>query len=281
MIKIKKIFVLLFILSLTVRAQDSSATNKKNLEYKGVVGINISQTSFTNWSQGGENSFVYSFFGNFALNYSSGKIKLENSLKLSFGKSKAGKEPYRVNDNELYLQNVLTYDIGFKLEPYFSNIFKTILADGYDYGTVPIKKIASFFDPAYISQSGGFAYEVPGLKTRLGVGAQEIITNNFTRYSDDPATAEKEKFKIEAGIESVTEVELKLAENFIYKGYYRFFGRFKELSNWDVRLDNTLTAKINSFMNVNLNVLLIYKKVESPKTQIKEALQLGFSYALF
>ncbi len=272
------LIIFLIGISISIKAQN---TTKTNWNFNGIVGLNISQTSFTNWSQGGENSFVYSFFANFAANYSAGNIKVANSLKLTFGKSKLGKEPYRVNDNELFLQDVFTYNVGFKVEPYVSNIFKTILADGYDYGVTPAKKIASFFDPAYISQSAGFAYERKSFKSRLGLGIQETVTNNFTVYSDDPATPEIEKLKVEAGIESVTETKLELAKNFIYKGYYRFFGRFKEISNWDVRMDNTFSAKINEFMNVNLNVLIIYKKIESPKTQVKEALQLGFSYALF
>jgi len=277
--KYEAVILFLFLtFSLNVFAQDSS---KSNWEYKGIVGLNVSQTSFTNWSQGGENSFVFSFFSNITLNYSKGNFKFQNSLKLTFGKSKLGKEPYKVNDNEFYLQDVLTYGVGFKIEPFFSNILKTILVNGYDYGRLPVKQIAGFFDPAYISQSAGFSYENKIIKSRLGIGAQETITNKFTRYSDDAATPEVEKFKIEAGIETVTEINLSIAQNFSYKGYYRFFGRFKSPGNWDVRMDNTLTAKVNDFVNVNLNVLMIYRKIESPRAQLKEALQLGFSFVLF
>jgi hypothetical protein len=53
------------------------------------------------------------------------------------------------------------------------------------------------------------------------------------------------------------------------------------LSVWDVRWDNLITAKVNDYVSVNLNVLVIYDVNESLKTQIKEALQLGISYTLF
>jgi len=59
------------------------------------------------------------------------------------------------------------------------------------------------------------------------------------------------------------------------------FGRFEDMSVWDVRWDNTVTAKINDYFNVNINVLLIYDVDETLKTQLKEALQLGISYSLF
>jgi hypothetical protein len=66
-----------------------------------------------------------------------------------------------------------------------------------------------------------------------------------------------------------------------YKGYLRLFGRFEDMSVWDVRFDNTITAKINDYFNVNINVLLIYDVDETLRTQLKEALQLGISYSLF
>jgi hypothetical protein len=66
-----------------------------------------------------------------------------------------------------------------------------------------------------------------------------------------------------------------------YYTYLRLFGRFEDISVWDVRWDNILVAKINDYFNVNFNLLLIYDVDETLKTQLKEALQLGISYTLF
>ena len=66
-----------------------------------------------------------------------------------------------------------------------------------------------------------------------------------------------------------------------YFTYLRLFGRFEDISVWDVRWDNILVAKINDYFNVNFNLLLIYDVDETLKTQIKEALQLGVSFNLF
>jgi hypothetical protein len=62
---------------------------------------------------------------------------------------------------------------------------------------------------------------------------------------------------------------------------FRLFTRFNTLDVWAVRWDNTLTAKITRYVNVNLNVLLVYEKAQSAKTQFKEGLQLGFAYSIF
>jgi hypothetical protein len=47
------------------------------------------------------------------------------------------------------------------------------------------------------------------------------------------------------------------------------------------RRDNTLTAKVNNYINVNFNFLLIREIGQTRKTQLKEALQLGLTYNLF
>lgn len=249
---------------------------------KGVAGLNASQIAFSNWTQGGENSITWTTFGKFGLSYETEEINFTNDLKLAFGRSKQGDQEYRTNNNEFYLENVLAYKIELQVDPYISNTTRTVLAKGYDYEQEPKVQIAKFFDPGYITQSIGFAYaKLKNINTRVGIAFQETITDKHPRYSDDPETAEVENFKFETGIESVTEANFSLQENLLYTTNLRLFGSFEELDVWDVRWDNTITAEINDYVNVNLNVLVIYEKTQSVKTQIKEALQLGLTYNLF
>jgi len=46
----------------------------------------------------------------------------------------------------------------------------------------------------------------------------------------------------------------------------------------DVRWDNLITAKVNNYINVNFNFLVVYERKQTLRTQIKEALQLGIIY---
>ena len=277
----KKCVIFLFFFFLVLFAQVDSADFGKWLP-KGVAGLNVSQIAFSNWTQGGENSITWTTFGKFGLSYETEEINFTNDLKLAFGRSKQGDSEFKTNDNELYLENVLAYKIGMHVDPYISNTIRTVIAKGYDYEQEPKVQIAKFFDPAYITQSIGFTYsKLKNIKTRLGVGFQETITDKHPRYSDDPNTTEVENFKFETGIESVTEANFSLQDNLLYTTNLRLFGSFEELDVWDVRWDNTITAEINDYVNVNLNVLVIYEKTQSVKTQVKEALQLGLTYNLF
>jgi Protein of unknown function (DUF3078) len=273
----------LIFISSTLFAQDKKDSIKVGWEESAVTGLNLSQVAFSDWSQGGDNSIAFTLFGLFGANYYTLPWKLENSLKLAYGRTKLGENSFRTNDNELYLESVLTYDVqGWEVDPYFSNTVRTVLSKGFDYKVDPAVQISSFFDPGYITQSLGLNYDrVKGFKTRLGLAIQETITKDFNQYSDDADTPNKiEKFKFETGLESVTEGEVEFAQNMLLNSKLRLFTRFNMLDVWDVRWDNTITAKVNDFVNVNFNVLIIYEKSQSLRTQIKEALQLGFTYTL-
>jgi hypothetical protein len=277
----KVIFLVLILMTTNLFAQADSADFGKWIP-KGVAGVNVSQIAFSNWTQGGENSITWTSYGNFGLSFETMNWNFTNELKLAFGRSKLGDQEFRTNNNEFFLETVLAYKYGWAVDPYVSNSIRTVLAKGYDYEQDPKVEISKFFDPGYITQSVGFTYEkLKNIKTRLGIGFQETITDEHPRYSDDPETSKIENFKFETGIESVTEANVSLQDNLLYTSKLRLFGRFEDLNVWDVRWDNTITAKINNYVNVNLNVLLIYDKTQSVKTQLKEALQLGITYTLF
>ena len=245
------------------------------------VGLNISQLALSNWTQGGENSITYTFNGTGGLVYKSIGWTFSNNLKFAYGRTKLGGTDFRTNDNELYLESVISKNIDWPLSPYFSNTVRTPLGIGYTYDTDPPTEIAAFFDPGYLSQSIGLTYkQEKGFDTRLGLAVQETFTRNNTQFSDDPATTNIEKFKAETGIESVTNGEYVLDDNLLFKSNLRLFSRFNSLDVWDVRWDNSIVAKINNYLNTSLSYLLIYQKDQSVKTQMKEGLQLGVNYTI-
>lgn len=274
---IRKIFVVLFLSSILI-ASPQSDSSKWNPSVN--LGLNISQISFTNWVKGGENSLTWTLIGDFGLNYMGSEWILKNQLKSAFGRTKIGSQNFRTNDNELYIESVLSYNVGWKVNPYVSNTIRTQITEGFDYEKTPKRKIADIFDPGYVTQSLGFNYDNNStLKTRLGIAIQQTFTNRFRQYSDDKQTTNvKEAFKLESGMESVTHSEFLIDTNLKLKSKLRLFTRFEHIDVWDIRWDNNIVAKINSWLNVNFSFLLIYEKNQSYKTQIKQALQVGVLY---
>ncbi len=269
--------IFLIYISNILFAQD---TSRVIITTKASTGLNISQISFSNWAQGGEDSFTWTFTGNLSITTKSENWTTRNTFKLAFGRTKLGAQDFRTNDNEIYIETVLSRQFGWEVDPFVSNSIRSPITTGYSYKTKNPERIADFFDPGYVTQSIGFTYDkFRGIKTRLGVAFQEIFTNRQRKFTDNPDTKDKiEAFKFETGIENVTTAEFKVMENIFYKGLLRLFSKFDRMKYWDVRWDNLLTAKVNNYVNVNFNFLIVYDRKQTLRTQVKEALQVGLVY---
>lgn len=277
----KTLIILLF--PIVLFSQEVDSTLNKWIPSM-VAGFNISQVSFTNWAKGGDNSISWVLNGNFDLSYKTETWRFKNNLKASYGQSQQGDQGTKTNENDIYLESVFSYNVGWAVDPYFSNTVRTQIAAGYDYEVIPYTEIANFFDPGYITQALGFTYDkLQNFTTRLGVAFQETFASDFaSRYTDDPETTnEIEDFKFDTGLESVSDANYELDTNLFYKGKLRLFTRFSSLDVWDVRFDNTITAKVNNWLNVNLSLILVHEISESRRTQLKQGLQIGIVYTLF
>jgi hypothetical protein len=278
--KLSFALILLFFSGISLYSQQDSVKLNTWLP-TAAAGLNISQLALSNWTQGGENSITWTLLGNGSLKYKSIGWTFNNNLKIAYGRTKLGGADFKTNDNEFYLESVISKNLNWAVAPYFSNTVRTLVGVAYS-NTDPPVQTAAFFDPGYLSQSIGFTYQKQkGFDTRLGFAVQETFTRNNTQFSDDPATTDKiEKFKAETGIESVTNGEYVLAENMLFKSSLRLFSRFKSMDVWDVRWDNSIIAKINDYLNTSLSYLLIYQKDQSVTAQMKEGLQLGLNYTI-
>jgi len=281
----KKIILLLILIFTTpfFAEDDPPPPPQKTWIPSGIAGLNLSQLALENWTQGGEDALAFTLYTAFGLDYFDGPWAFTNKLKLSYGRTKLGSDDFRTTDNELFLENLLTHDVGWFANPYISNAVRTVITKGYDYSGDEAVQIADFFDPGYLNQAIGLAYKASEIfTTRLGVGFQETFTNTYTKYSDDPDTPnEIEDFKFDTGIESVSNLNIKFDDDLLYTSELRLFGTFDQIDVWDVRWDNIVTAQVTKLVNVNLNILLIYDVDQTAKTQLKEALQIGITYNLF
>ena len=79
----KKIAVILLasLASTSLFAQEASEKKEEKKPWKTgmLTSATFSQTSFTNWSAGGQNSVALNFLGNFFANYSKGNCLLYTS----------------------------------------------------------------------------------------------------------------------------------------------------------------------------------------------------------
>jgi hypothetical protein len=269
--------------AVSLTAQESEETSPDSLGWhrQAVGQLNLTQVSFDNWSEGGENAVAWqtTFASSFA--YRAPRYAWESSLKLGYGRSKLGSSDFRKSIDEIRLESVLSRRTKGPISPYVGLLARTQFSTGYKYQDSTRTATSGFFDPAYFTESVGIGYQPTGvLKTRLGAAVKETFTRLYNTYSDNPSTSQVEKHKVEGGITSVTDLNAKLRDDVLLVSTVELFSDLKTLRRTDVNWESTLTVQLAKYVNLNLDVRLLYDSDVSARRQLKQSLALGLSYAL-
>ena len=274
--------VVAFVLVPAVFSQEKEAKEEPKYGWqKEMVGnLNLTQTKFDNWAQGGEDAFAWQINLNLKFVNDQEKWTWSNMGKFSFGSTKMGDQESRKSIDEIKFESVYTYKLAELLNPFVAANGLTQFAPGYNYETESKTKISTFMDPGYFRESLGLGYKPNDIfQTRLGASMKQTITRNYpSPYADDPNTTEIEKTKNEIGAESVSDVSWKISDNTIFKSKLELFTTFSAFDETDVNWDNDFTTKISKYFNINFNFKLFYDKDISPKRQIKQFLGIGITY---
>ena len=244
-------------------------------------GINMTQTGFDNWVAGGESAFAWQMSVDYKFIRESEKVTFSNSGRLAYGGTKMAEDEMRKSVDEIKLESVMTYKLGAAANPFVAVTGESQFAAGYAYDVEPVKQISAFWDPGYLRESIGAGFDLrEGIKTRLGVALKQTLTSDYnTPYADDPDTDEIEQTKNEFGFESVTDIVLKISESSVYTSKVEIFSALNSIEETDVKWDNVLVVKVSEYINMNMNVKLLYDSNLSAKRQLKQAMAIGFNYA--
>lgn len=247
--------------------------------HRVVGGLNLTQVALKDWAGGGEDAIAWTVNITGRSDYQRDQVDWSSEYSFAFGQTKLGDAGVRKTDDKIDLSTTATYLLGVYVNPYVSATLKSQFARGYNYTDAGKVGVSQFFDPAYLTQTAGVGYQpAPQVKTRAGVGLREIVTRDYTSYSDDASTAKIEKLQVDAGLESVTQVEWALAQNMLLTSKLEVFAPLAALDETAVRSDSSLNLKVNRFVSTNLSLQIVDDPSAHDKMQIKEALSLGLTY---
>jgi len=281
-----KIFLVVVICFFLSNAALFSQTAKKDSAVYGwkkeIVGnLNLTQASFDNWGQGGENSLAWQINLNSQFTLDEKKFNWVNTGKFTIGYAKIEGNEARKSADEIKLESVYTRKINAFFNPYISATAQTQFASGFNYSDNNTKtKISKFLDPGYFTQSIGMGYHHGELvKSRLGATIKETVTSEFpVPFADNPNTPKLEKTKVEPGLSSVTDFRTALHENILLKSRVDIFSDLEAFDRIDVLWENDLVMKVTKYINVNFEFDLLYDKDISDRRQIRQVLSVGFTY---
>ena len=260
----------------------SDTVKKPGWKHSVVAGVNLNEVAFSDWAQGGTNVLAFTPWLNGSSRQDMEGTDWSTTYKFAYGQARVGSQGVRKTDDEIYMETLFILKLNPTINPYVGATLRTQFAPGFKYDAAGAgTPISRFFDPGYLSQSGGVAWQpLREVKTGLGLGLREIFTSRFTQYADDPRTSRIEKTRVEGGVRLLAHVDWKFAENTALILNEEFFSPFETPDQVFVRSDNSVVMRMNKLFSVNLNVLLIKDVTVSPRTQIKQVMAVGVSYVL-
>ncbi len=275
----------------------------------GIITLNLSQTSLTNWAAGGQNALSANGLTSLFANHKKDKGLWSNSLDIGYGILKQGKgEDFIKTDDKIDLLS--KYGRKAAKSWYYAALFnfKTQMAAGYNYPNDSVK-ISALFAPAYILGSLGMdykpgddfnAYLSPVTSKITIVGNQDLADQGAfgvtpAEYDElNVLISEGENVRFELGGYLRLEYRKELMENITVLTKLDLFSNYLDNpQNIDVGWENLITMKVNKFISATLSTHLIYDddidiSVDTnddgitdeigPRTQFKEVLGIGFSY---
>lgn len=243
--------------------------------------LNLSQSYFDNWSKGGTNTMSWEGRLEGAVIRKEVDWDWETRARVAYGQSHLDGLGTRKASDELMFETVYTRNVMEWINPFAAGKLQSQFAAGYDYndsaGTRT--RVTGPFDPTYVTQTVGLGKSWTDAYTvRVGGTLKETFSAAQYGYADDTETAEIETFKIEPGASFIADVRRDLMENILLTSNLNVFVNFRGIEAIDVRWENQLTAKVNSFVSLNAGLEILYDKDISARRQIRQTMAVGVSF---
>ncbi len=311
------------IFSLTVVAQVTDGETKlrsvngdttSGWKTGGMVSLNLSQSSFTNWSAGGLNSLgINGLLSGFA-NYHKGNSTWDNMLDIGYGLLRQG-------DNAQFIKTDDKIDFSSKFGQlaskswYYAAVlnFKTQMTNGYKYPNDSVA-ISRLFAPAYLIGAIGMDFK-PSPKITAFIAPFTSKTtfvldddlSNLGAFGVTPAVYDGSLLRTPGQkVRSEFGGYLRVVYNqtFFKDKSVSVLSKLDLFSNYlhnpqniDVNWESIFSFKVNKYISATITTQLIYDddiiiKVDrnddgvvddadgagGPRIQFKEILGIGFSY---
>ena len=283
----KAFFLLAALLPLTLVAQEE----EEGWSHNGLAGFNLSQTAFTNWSAGGENTVADNIYFNGSLNYKKDKLSWTNDLSANYGQNFTQNTGWRKSIDNLNFASKLGHQINESL--YYAALldFKSQLANGYKYSDNDKELVSKFLTPSYLNLSVGIDYKPNShIAVYYSPVAGKLTMVTDTLLSEAYGIDAGKKVRPQLGSIFKVNVDYTFYEDKVtlksvldlFTAYDDTFGKVDV--NWDVligyNLTKLLTLTFQSTLKYDDDIKTVDDEgnIRGAKVQFKEMVGLGISY---
>lgn len=250
----------------------------------------------SNWRGGGVSSLGLNASINAKADYQQGIHSWDNQADLLYAFVSNKGQGYRKSLDRIYLDTKYGRAMSPNWDMFVSLNLLTQFAPGYKYsddanGRQRAQLVSSTFAPAFLTAAYGFEYHPTSyFKLRLSPFAPRLtVVSRPERFvaalGETPygvKLGRTTRFEVLAA-QILAEFDKDIATNVNLKARYLLFANYGSdfaLRRIDHRLDASLTAKVNRYVNVALTGILLYDYDQDTAIQYSQGLTLGLIYSV-
>lgn len=266
----------------------------------GVVSLNMTQVSLTNWAAGGYSTISGIAMFNGSANWKKGRRAWDNNISLAFGGQQIEDADPVKTDDRIELNSKYGYSLSEKW--YLAGVFqfKTQFTEGFD---ANFDRISNFLAPGYALLGIGMDYKPNDKFTAFispaTVRMVMVTDEKLFGGSTDPelrvyGVKNGNTTELEAGGYVRLMFKTDLAKNITFMTRGDIFSNYlRNPQNMDVNWETVWTFKVNDWFGATFNTLLIYDHdtqlpktnaegipYTGPDTQFKQTLGIGLTLKL-
>lgn len=283
-IYIKQIFFCFCILF----AAFSFSQNKKKKAFQpkwkvlGRSSFIFNQSSFSNWTAGGENTVAGNLKVNYDFNYKKKKINWDTRLLTSYGLSYISErgKGWRKTDDRFELNSVFGYKTSTDWFFSFIGNFRTQYTTGFDYKKEPVTVVSEFLSPAYLTFGPGMLWKKSDdLNVNIApVNARYTFVND--NFSGKFGVDDGENVDFSLGLNLTGYFKFNLMTNVIMENILTLYSNYLEKpGNVDTDYQTSIRFKVNKSIKMHMTFHTIIDDDASKQIQFRQLFGLGVNYS--
>lgn len=312
----KKLVALFLLVSLGMQAQTEAKKDTSYWKKTGFFGLNLAQTSVSNWTGGGENNIAFSGLLNLEANYKKDKHEWVNRFDGQYGIVKMGNaKNWQKNVDQIFAMSKYSL-YAFKKYWFYTLMadFRSQFTDGYKYFDDTLKvAVSRFASPAYIQLALGldfkpadyFVATISPVAGKVTMVTDQVLANagefgvEKAKYDTvGVLVTPGHKFRYEFGGRLTIKFKKDLTKQLSLDTYADFFSNYmKDPQNIDVVWNTLVTLKITKFFTATLSTKFLYdhdvtikydwnndglynhkNDIFGPRAQVMSVYGIGFGY---
>ncbi len=246
---------------------------------KGQIAFLLNQSSFSNWTSGGDNAVAVNMSVNYDFNYKKENLNWDNKIITSYGLSYTTNQGYRkTNDNFEYNSLLGIKSKNYWFFSFFLN-FKTQYSRGYDYSKTPKIATSDLFSPAYVSLGPGMLWKKSD-NLRINIApATTRITVVSDDFSGQYGVEEGKNTNFGLGFNLSVFYKTSLMQNITMENIVALYADYlNNPQNIDIDYRMNVVFIINKYISTNITLHTIIDNNASSKVQFRELFGLGVNY---